>query len=102
MNKRTNSILSVLLVVILAGALLAACGSSSSTANPPGNASASDGQTLLQQRCSVCHGVNRVTSHTGTADQWKMVVDQMINNGAQLSSQEEQTLVTYLAQTYHP
>jgi hypothetical protein len=100
MNKRIISIFSVLLVVVLAGTLLAACGSSTSSSNPPGNASTSDGQALLQQRCTVCHGVSRVTSHTGTADQWKAVVDKMINNGAQLNSQEEQTLVTYLAQTY--
>jgi len=35
-----------------------------------------------------------------TADQWKTTVDQMINRGAQLNPQEEQTLITYLAQNY--
>jgi mono/diheme cytochrome c family protein len=99
MNKRIIPIFSFILLVVLTGTLLAACGSTSSpTASSSGGTS--DGATLLQTRCSVCHGVNRVTSRTGTADEWKMVVDNMINRGAQLTPQEEQTLVTYLAQTY--
>jgi mono/diheme cytochrome c family protein len=102
MNKPTISIFSILFTVILAGVLLAACGSSSSSSASSGGGSASDGQVLMQQRCSVCHGVNRVTSSQKTADQWKVTVDRMINKGAQLAPQEEQTLVTYLAETYHP
>jgi cytochrome c-type biogenesis protein CcmH/NrfF len=56
----------------------------------------------MQQRCSVCHSLSRVSSAQKTAAQWKATVDKMINNGAQLSPAEEQTLVNYLAQTYHP
>jgi hypothetical protein len=35
-----------------------------------------------------------------SADRWKTTVERMVNNGAQLSSQEQQTLVDYLAQNY--
>jgi cytochrome c-type biogenesis protein CcmH/NrfF len=56
----------------------------------------------MEQRCTVCHSADRVTSAQKTAAQWKQTVDKMINNGAQLSPSEEQTLVNYLAQTYHP
>jgi hypothetical protein len=56
----------------------------------------------MQERCSVCHSLNRVTSSLKTAAEWKISVDRMINNGAQLSPAEEQTLVTYLSNTYHP
>ena len=97
MSKRIISLICAMLIIILAGTMLAACGSGSA----PTTAS-SEGQTLLQTRCNVCHGLDRVTSRQGTADQWKLVVDRMINNGAQLSPQEEQILVTYLAKTYHP
>ena len=90
---------------MLSGIVLAAYGSSSpapaSSGGTTGGSSA-DGQALMQQRCSVCHALDRVTSAQKTADQWKTTVDRMINNGAQLSPAEEQTLVTYLAKTYHP
>jgi mono/diheme cytochrome c family protein len=105
MNKRKNSYISILLLIVLAGILLAACGSSSSAPASSGGTNAGStltGQTLMQQRCSVCHSLNRVTSAQKTVDQWKTTVDRMINNGAQISPAEEQTLVAYLAQTYHP
>jgi cytochrome c-type biogenesis protein CcmH/NrfF len=54
----------------------------------------------MQQRCTVCHSANRVTSAHHTAADWKNTVDRMINKGAQLSSTEEQTLIDYLAQNY--
>ena len=117
MNKPLITLISILVVVVLAGALLAACGSSTSaipttggstggsTGSPTSGSTGSstaDGQTLMQQRCSVCHSLSRVTSAQKTTAQWKVTVDKMINNGAQLSPAEEQTLVNYLAQTYHP
>ena len=113
MNKPLITLISILVVVMLAGTLLAACGSSSSaiptsggsTGSPTSGSTGSstaDGQTLMQQRCSVCHSLSRITSAQKTAAQWKATVDKMINNGAQLSPAEEQTLVNYLAQTYHP
>jgi mono/diheme cytochrome c family protein len=103
MNKRTNSLISILLLIVLIGILLAACGSSSAaTSSAPASSSGSsaDGQALMQQRCSVCHSLNRITSAHHTAAEWKTTVDRMINNGAQLSPAEEQTLVDYLAQNY--
>jgi len=59
-----------------------------------------DGQTLLQERCTVCHTLDRVTSAHKTADQWKTTVGRMVGKGAQLDAQEQQTLIDYLAQTY--
>jgi cytochrome c5 len=102
MNRRMISLVSVLFLLVLAGALLTSCGSGSPsvTAASSSGGSVSEGQTLMQTRCSVCHSLSRITSSHKTADQWKTTVDRMIENGAQLSSQEEQTLVDYLAQTY--
>ena len=98
MNKRIIPLISIMILIILAGILLASCGSSSPAASSSGGSSG--GQALMQTRCSVCHSVSRITSTHKTADQWKTTVDRMINNGARLSAQEEQTLVTYLAQNY--
>jgi cytochrome c-type biogenesis protein CcmH/NrfF len=102
MSKQMISIISIMLLFVLAGTLLSSCGTSSShaTATTSSGSSASNGQTLMQQRCSVCHSTDRITSAHKTADQWKTTVDRMINNGAQLSPQEEQTLIDYLAQNY--
>ena len=54
----------------------------------------------METRCSVCHSTSRITSAHKTADQWKTTTDRMINNGAKLSAQEQQTVVEYLAQNY--
>jgi len=59
-----------------------------------------DGQTLLQERCTVCHSLDRVASKHKTADQWKATVERMVGKDAQLNAQEQQTLIDYLAQTY--
>ena len=54
----------------------------------------------METRCSACHSLDRIKSAHKTADQWKTTVDRMIKNGATLTSQEEQTLIDYLAQNY--
>jgi len=103
MNKRTFSIISLIIVALLIGSLLAACGTSSSggTVNTGGTSTSSiDGQTLMQQRCSVCHSTDRITSAHKTAAEWKTTADRMISHGAQLTPAEEQTLIDYLAANY--
>ena len=95
MNKRTTSLIGILLLVLFVGAFLAACGASQTPA-----ATTLDGQTLLQERCTVCHNLNRVTSAQKTAAQWTTTVERMVGKGAQLDTQEQQTLIDYLAQTY--
>jgi len=86
------------LTVVVAADTAAAPVATDTAAAPAGL----DGATLLATRCSVCHSANRVVGLQGTADQWQGLVDQMINQGAQLTPQEEQVLVAYLAATYHP
>jgi cytochrome c5 len=69
------------------------------TATP---ATGDDGQALLNERCTICHNLNRVTSLRNTADQWNKVVSRMIQNGAQLAPAEQTVLANYLAKTYGP
>ena len=59
-----------------------------------------DGQTLLQDRCTVCHTLTRVTSAHKTAAQWETTVVRMVGKGAVLSAEEQDFLIQYLAQTY--
>jgi uncharacterized membrane protein len=102
MKSRILSLISILLLITLAGILLASCGSSSSPtpANTSSGSSTSAGQALMQERCSVCHALDRVTSAHKSAAEWKITVDRMIGHGAQLTPQEEQTLIDYLASNY--
>ena len=99
MNKPIISLISILLLTLLIGTLLASCGTSNTTpASSSGGSSA--GQTLLQERCSVCHLTDRITSAHKTADQWTATVERMVSHGAQLDPQEQQTLIDYLAANY--
>jgi cytochrome c-type biogenesis protein CcmH/NrfF len=98
MNKQNISFISVLLLILFIGTLLVSCGTSNTT--PSATGSSSDGQTLMQERCSVCHSTDRITSAHKTADQWTTTVTRMISHGAKLNTQEQQTLIDYLAANY--
>jgi len=54
----------------------------------------------MQERCSVCHSTDRITSAHKTAAEWTTTVERMVSNGAQLDPQEQQTLIGYLAANY--
>jgi uncharacterized lipoprotein YajG len=71
-----------------------------STATSASSASTADGKTLLESRCTSCHTLAQVANKTGSASQWQMVVDNMIQRGAVLNSDEEKVLVQYLADNY--
>jgi cytochrome c5 len=95
----------LILLILLFAFLLAACGTPASSAAPSTGAgqpstTVSDGATLLQERCTVCHSSDRITSAHKTADGWKTTVLRMVGKGASLNAQEQQTLIDYLAQTY--
>lgn len=99
MNKQTISLLSIIFLTLILGTLLVSCGTSTVTPNTSGGGSM-DEQTLMQQRCSVCHPLDRVTSAHKSTAQWTQTVQRMIAHGAQLNTKEEQTLIAYLAANY--
>jgi cytochrome c5 len=70
------------------------------TASGTSSTTAIDGKTLLNTRCISCHTLAKVVNAKGTADQWKRQVDQMVQRGAVLSSDEETVLVQYLAANF--
>ncbi len=100
MKKPMITFISILFLISMAGTLLASCSSGSSPATSSSGSLSSNGQALMQDRCSVCHSLDRVTSAHHTADEWKVTVDRMINRGAQLTPQEGQILIDYLAKNY--
>ena len=59
-----------------------------------------DGKALLEERCTKCHNLDRVSSKTKTADEWKGTVGRMVGKGANLSEAEQTAVIDYLAKTY--
>ncbi len=98
---KANRVL-MLLVVLSAviPSVIAACGDVSEevTEDPI----SIDGQVLLEERCTDCHGLGRVTGAEKTRDQWADTVTRMVNIGARLNDEEQTALIDYLAQTYGP
>ena len=112
-------ILALALVLILGAGLLLACGGSEATDTPqaeeleaapeeeasPEEEAApeeADGEALLQDRCTGCHGLDRTTSATKTREEWEQTVTRMVQKGAELSEEEMTILIDYLAETYGP
>jgi mono/diheme cytochrome c family protein len=100
MNKRSISFINIILLILLIGVFLVSCGKGNATTPTAPSGGSSDGQTLMQERCSVCHSTERITTAHKTADQWTTTVQRMISHGAQLNAQEQQTLIDYLAANY--
>jgi len=59
-----------------------------------------DGQSLLQDRCTVCHGLGGVERAKKTEEEWRATVERMVGKGAQLDEAEQELLIKYLAETY--
>ncbi len=59
-----------------------------------------DGATVLQSRCTSCHGPGRIKKAKHDLDGWKKTVDRMMskaNFGDKLSDEELDALLSHLA-----
>lgn len=90
--------LAVAVLTTLLVTAMAACGGGAA----PAAETVADGATLLEERCTECHGLERTTSESKTRDEWLETVDRMIQKGAELNAEEKEVLVDYLAETYGP
>jgi cytochrome c5 len=115
-EMRTNTAILGLMMALVVGGLLVACGGPAPpettptalptavpeeeqpTAQPPSG----DGEALLQERCTVCHSLDRVRQAQKTHGEWEQTVLRMIGKGAQLNENEQGVLIEYLAETYGP
>jgi cytochrome c5 len=61
-----------------------------------------DGQTLLEERCTQCHDLERTTQQQKDRAGWTATVERMINQGAQLDEEEKAILIDYLVENYGP
>jgi cytochrome c5 len=102
-------------IVLIGAALLlllvvtAACGATGgqpagggATGQPAGGGGvpANPGKQLVEERCTVCHGIERVTAAQKTQSEWQATVERMVAHGAQLDSSQQSQVINYLAEAY--
>ena len=98
---RSKKTLPVLLAVsMLTLVLVTACGGGAG--EPAEEPVSVGGETLLEERCTQCHGLEQVTSLEQTRAEWEQTVTEMVNRGAELNEDEQSVLVDYLAENYGP
>lgn len=55
------------------------------------------GKALVQSACTQCHGIDVIVRQPRSRDDWTEVVSRMVGNGAQLSDEDYNQVVQYLA-----
>jgi polyhydroxyalkanoate synthesis regulator phasin len=83
--------------MLLATLLLLFSASSSASDLPPG-----EGKAIVERTCVSCHALKVVTAKRASKEQWSTLVDQMISRGADLSDDEAEIVVDYLAKNFGP
>jgi mono/diheme cytochrome c family protein len=94
-------------VMALAFAVVATCGIEAQTAPaapqpaaampapPPG-----PGLAIINEKCSVCHTTASVFSQHRSPDDWAATVQLMVDRGADLSPDETNVVIGYLAENF--
>jgi hypothetical protein len=59
-----------------------------------------DGRDVVEYVCTQCHGLVEVTAATKSAEQWRYLVRQMINQGAPIEEHEIDRIVHYLTEHF--
>jgi hypothetical protein len=54
------------------------------------------GQTIVDSRCSLCHGIDRVVAVKRTHAQWTGIVNRMVYLGAPITPDQTKTVLDYL------
>jgi len=82
------------LVVVLG---ITGCASSTGSSVTQGG-SASDGQALMEKKCTMCHSLDRINSAVYDKATWQATVDRMVASGLVVTAEEKQAIIDYLAE----
>ncbi|TWI73200.1 quinohemoprotein amine dehydrogenase alpha subunit-like protein [Desulfobotulus alkaliphilus] len=81
--------------------LIAALGLSLALFSPVASSDAlAEGENLLQNRCTSCHGAGKITRAKKDRNGWERTVRRMEQKGVQLTDAERSLLIHYLATSY--
>jgi len=59
-----------------------------------------EGKKLVEERCTLCHGVDPITSAKLDRDGWKNMVQRMVGYGSQMNDKEVDVVVDYLSKNF--
>lgn len=86
-----KSTMSLYLLIIVGAIFILTC---------PGRAQ-TDGKSLFETKCSVCHGLDRPKSVVKSRDEWdKTVMRMKAKPGASITDEEAKAIVDYLSTQY--
>ncbi len=112
MSREVRFVMSVLVCIMLSAAVvLAGCsstpapvsesaGSGQGAAEQPaseGADAADPGATLVDQKCSMCHTLDRVRSAQYDKAGWTATVERMQKNGLVVTDEEKTAIIEYLS-----
>jgi len=67
----------------------------------PAVAAMGEGKTLFEQKCSVCHGLDRATARTETKERWSEIIKEMQGKRADwITDDEAAKILDYLSSSY--
>lgn len=102
MRRQTATII---ILTLLLSVFISACGGPTADDSPAQDGGTVsditlDGKTLLEERCTACHTLDRVESASKSAAGWGLNVREMVGKGAELNASEQEVLIDYLSITY--
>ena len=98
MKNKNVYITTFLILIVLICALLVSCGGGATPSTP--SCGSHDGLTILDQCCTECHSLIRITTSLKTSSEWTTTVQRMVARGATLNLDEQQVIVDYLTKNY--
>jgi virginiamycin B lyase len=88
--------------IVYLGATALACAAAPLGAQAPARLPDGNGKDAVAAYCVQCHGLNQVVSAGHTPEQWRTVVNMMINDGAKLPKDQAPMVTEYLARNFPP
>ena len=97
--------ITIVVLTLIVSVFISACGGSTPDVSPAQNGGtvsviALDGKTLLEERCTASHTLDRVESASKSAAGWGLSVREMVGKGAELNASEQEASIDYLSITY--
>lgn len=59
-----------------------------------------EGRLIVEDVCSMCHGLMNITDIRRTPEQWQYIVNMMVNQGAPLEDYEIDIVIEYLSKNF--
>ncbi|RJP18061.1 MAG: hypothetical protein C4529_13415 [Deltaproteobacteria bacterium] len=91
-------VLALLVMTLAVGCSKQEAPKTEAPAAPAAAPAAADGKALFEQKCSVCHGMDRATARKETKEKWASIVKEMQGKKADwISDADAAKIVEFLA-----